>query len=103
MSSIKSWCKLKGYELNPKLFCNADGRILRTRKYLDDKGKEKSKTSEMLFIRTQQLTPEQIQSLLSENNESETENNVRETEIHERETENNTDNSLENPNNHLPF
>ena len=103
MSSIKSWCKLKGYELNPKMFCNADGRILRTRKYLDDKGKEKSKTSEMLFIRTQQLTPEQIQSLLSENNESETENNVRETEIHERETENNTDNSTENHNNHLPF
>ena len=70
---------------------------------MDDKGKEKSKTSEMLFIRTQQLTPEQIQNLLSENNESENENNVRETEIHERETENNTDNSLENPNNHLPF
>ena len=96
MSSIKSWCKLKGYELNPKLFCNADGRILRTRKYMDDKGKEKSKTSEMLFIRTEQLTPEQIQNLLSENHESETENNV-------RETENNMDNLPENPNNHLPF
>ena len=85
------------------MFCNADGRILRTRKYMDDKGKEKSKTSEMLFIRTEQLTPEQIQNLLSENNVRETENNVRETENHENETENNTDNPTENPYNHLPF
>ena len=67
MQSLKSWCRFQGYEMNPKDFRNKDGRIIRNRKYKDKSGEEKSKTFEMIFVGTKELSDAQKQAILNDN------------------------------------
>lgn len=49
--ATRAWCQLNGYELNPKVFQNSQGRIVR---------KNDGKAEDMIYIQTKPIDPDQL-------------------------------------------